>query len=1503
MGANETSYWCGVNRLVIVILCCASLISCYNVDTVNFVKHTRRDQEMFGFSVAAHRERGNSWILVGAPKGQSHKQSLQGVKKGGAVFKCDTTRNDSCSEIEFDPRGDTIRNNNVIDKKSEQWFGATLHSAGTDGPVVACAPRYVWFTMRSSPRRDPVGTCFVARNNFQNVSEYAPCRTSNWGYNRQGWCQAGFSAAISKDARRLFIGAPGSWYWQGQMYSVDANAEFLYWPGSYLPFGAGQVIQKNLESRPAVVQTAEGSAVDDDSYLGYSMVVGDFNNEGFQGIAAGMPKGNELRGKVLLYTWNLTNFKNITGTQLGSYFGYSIAAGDIDGDGLDDLVIGAPLFTLPNNEAKYEVGRAYVIYQSSLEGSFRKIHELDGFNSKSRFGLSVASLGDINLDGYGDFAVGAPYDGPNERGAVYIFHGSQNGVRKKFTQKITSEEMSLRYGGPISTFGFSISGGVDLDGNDYPDTVIGAYLSNTVYFLRSRPVAKIGGKVEFAIQKIILEQKNCTLRRDPVACTSFKVCFNYTGVGVPLDIRLNVEYNLDSKKPTDPRMFFLDYPNERAMNESFDLRKNQRENCKIKYVYVKNEIRDKLNPLEVEAKYSMEHGEAYDRGQLIPILDLTEPPIRKDSITVHKNCGSDSICIPDLSLTVKPNFERYLLGSKEKLEFDVIVENAGEDSFETTFSIQIPEGVDFNKVVEVDRNEVRVSCTAGENNTINCDVGNPLPTKTIAHFKLELKPYHKEGMKPSYDFFMVANSTNPETPDTLFNNKLALSIPIYVNSTLFIHGKTKRTEIRYNVTSFESKTIKHETDIGPQILQKYIIKNEGPSTINETEMVFIWPAATKAGDDLMYLVEGPEIEGDVVCEESYPNHKNYLRAHYKKSILASLEDEITQTETSSSTSSSSFSSSGVRLEEGPVRFGKLPEETKIDTNRTEINVEKSGDASFVHQQRQQEVFEESQKGHGSGTKTVHVTEDKGQGQTVTTITTTQNRTTPVVTTNTFWKNTTTFYGPDGNVVKQETTSGGSPSGTFVHQQSGTQHSRGQYGSTDEYGNTRQYGGSSGWTQHTSSQGSSRDKQFKTSGDARYEGGRTDEQSRRQYGSNEERRYQGSSSSGSHATFNVQNKSSHQQSSNRNNDNYQPVIYNGAYASEEYYGETNNYDVDKNRLRPDDENQRNDGYSRGHSTSGRTHDYSGSHSAQGHGYTGSQSSSGQTHGYSGTHSSSYGNQNKNWDEDYANHGLGAAALDHGFKTGGLDLGILGSGKNVDETISRPAGEHYDPDLGLISTAQSGANRQSGHGYQQSSGNQWSQESRWSSGGGSHTSLERDNVETERPNYRARHLGRKKRQTIDLNAADIKDVVKCEATECRFVKCVAGPLKKNEDITVGFRWRVNVHTIRNVSSSQPIKFATMALARISKVPYIGSPINKTLFKHEIVTTVLPPETDGAPSVVPLWVVVLSAIAGVVILLLLAFLLYKCGFFKRNRVSDAPERQPLNKNGHYYNGDEAL
>lgn len=82
--------------------------------------------------------------------------------------------------------------------------------------------------------------------------------------------------------------------------------------------------------------------------------------------------------QVVLYTWELQNIRNISGPQIGAYFGYSLASGDIDGDGFDDVIVGSPMFTRTKSEG-YEHGRIYVIYQGASQVSFWQIYEIDFF--------------------------------------------------------------------------------------------------------------------------------------------------------------------------------------------------------------------------------------------------------------------------------------------------------------------------------------------------------------------------------------------------------------------------------------------------------------------------------------------------------------------------------------------------------------------------------------------------------------------------------------------------------------------------------------------------------------------------------------------------------------------------------------------------------------------------------------------------------------------------------------------------------------------------------------------------------------------------------------------------------------------------------------------------------------------------------------------------------------------------------------------------------------------
>lgn len=83
--------------------------------------------------------------------------------------------------------------------------------------------------------------------------------------------------------------------------------------------------------------------------------------------------------------------------------------------------------------------------------------------------------------------MSAPYQkhADNSTGCVYVFNGGKDGIHPKPTQVIQASDMSsAEPNQPVKGFGYSLAGGKDLDLNSYPDTVIGAYLSDNAVFIR-----------------------------------------------------------------------------------------------------------------------------------------------------------------------------------------------------------------------------------------------------------------------------------------------------------------------------------------------------------------------------------------------------------------------------------------------------------------------------------------------------------------------------------------------------------------------------------------------------------------------------------------------------------------------------------------------------------------------------------------------------------------------------------------------------------------------------------------------------------------------------------------------------------------------------------------------------------------------------------------------------------------------------------------------------------
>ena len=127
-----------------------------------------------------------------------------------------------------------------------------------------------------------------------------------------------------------------------------------------------------------------------------------------------------------------------------------------------------------------------------------------------------------------DLIVGAPFEGS---GAVYVFRGSPAGLRVEYSQRIAASDLSPmdRYSAPsLKAFGYSLSAGADVDDNGYPDVVVGAFQSDAVIVLRSRPVINVMTTLR-AYPKVI-DPKLTQCRRDglPYNCFKLQACLRFT---------------------------------------------------------------------------------------------------------------------------------------------------------------------------------------------------------------------------------------------------------------------------------------------------------------------------------------------------------------------------------------------------------------------------------------------------------------------------------------------------------------------------------------------------------------------------------------------------------------------------------------------------------------------------------------------------------------------------------------------------------------------------------------------------------------------------------------------------------------------------------------------------------------------------------------------------------------------------------------------------------------
>uniref|UniRef100_A0A8C4WAF1 Integrin subunit alpha E n=1 Tax=Gopherus evgoodei TaxID=1825980 RepID=A0A8C4WAF1_9SAUR len=400
-----------------------------------------------------------------------------------------------------------------------------------------------------------------------------------------------------------------------------------------------------------------------------------------QHILVGAVGAYDWSGGVLLYDWvtKIATFLNESkeAKEVGSYFGSELCSVDVNQDEETDyLLVGAPLYHIHGEE-----GRVYV-YQLKVKtlasnGFFSCVGHLSvqAPSAFARFGFTVASIGDINKDGYVDVAVGAPLEDrlldSSTFGSIYIYNGDKNGIRSTFSQRIRAAEVApgLQY------FGQSIDGGFDFTDDSLIDITVGSFGNVTV--LRSRPVVRFDVTMRFTPERIFIFHNNSIITAEfPIYLSCLHIFLNFVLLQ-PCDydcfssITLKVSYQLSNSNEN------MDHP--------------------------------------------------------APMLDIYQEPEAYFQVPYKKDCNNKAICAANLTLRSQTQ-KKLVVGDTKELTMDISLVNSGDDSYMTTMVLKYPRNLQFKKMIPKPSSTV-IHCNqpklfAHLLSCMGCKIGHPIFRKT-----------------------------------------------------------------------------------------------------------------------------------------------------------------------------------------------------------------------------------------------------------------------------------------------------------------------------------------------------------------------------------------------------------------------------------------------------------------------------------------------------------------------------------------------------------------------------------------------------------------------------------------------------------------------------------------------------------------------------------------------------------------------------------------------------
>ncbi|XP_049867051.1 integrin alpha-IIb-like [Pectinophora gossypiella] len=614
----------------------------------------------FGFSLA-YQPGAKPQLVVGAP----HYDLV------GRVYGCPMAqifkKSQECSKLDIDLlalASDYEKNNT----KQPFCLGGTV--AATKDYVFTCAP--LWTTVVSIRSGYKVGgsygTCFVYYNQtsvqrFRGLLEQTRGRNYPNIYGGVGW------SSIVEETSQLLVGKPAV---RGDIQYVSAAHP--------LSDTVSVAIQSRLEQSQQV---------------GYALAFGKFFSN-IHSLLYAFSFRDEEKGQVGFLQYDQKNSKMnlvkyqgenniryeviVSSPVAMNMFGAALGACDINGDGVTDLIVGAPAHT--SYETSYDAGAIYIYLGgdlTTLTNPFGKINDykmtIVSDKDGARFGTSIASS-DIDGDALSEIFVSAPYE-DSAVGALYILSGFEltRIMKKSKTTDLYLSNLKLTQRiqkADFRSYGYSLQVVSDVDKNGCDELAVGAPGSASVDFFRCVPAINVSLSTE-PINTIVKEYDS---HFEVKVCVTVSYHSKPANITTKLSVLSEVVGNsAEIKKPR------FDVPLEHRKGRYC-------ENVVVNFMYNESGLYTFSSKLESDIDKQLKLKD-FDPGW----VQMSVYSKREDSVEVTRQCSDVNDCTPRL--------EMHLLwaGSEDTTEWPlsvntvqnvtVLVENKGANAYDACVRVRM----------------------------------------------------------------------------------------------------------------------------------------------------------------------------------------------------------------------------------------------------------------------------------------------------------------------------------------------------------------------------------------------------------------------------------------------------------------------------------------------------------------------------------------------------------------------------------------------------------------------------------------------------------------------------------------------------------------------------------------------------------------------------------------------------------------------------------------------